>query len=105
VEADRLQWGSCGSHYPRREVVCWGQDGQRQCDVPPELEGQTVVAVSCYGALSAALTLEGKVVCWGAIPEDPLNMQTCIDNAVAICCGCGFIVVLRETGAVPAGDI
>jgi alpha-tubulin suppressor-like RCC1 family protein len=50
---------SCGSYHTgalttEGKVLCWGFNGQGQCDVPPTLEH--AIAVSCGNIHSAAIT-------------------------------------------------
>jgi alpha-tubulin suppressor-like RCC1 family protein len=45
------------------KVVCWGNNFCSQCDVPVNLS--EVTAVSGGSEFTAALTLDGTVVCWG----------------------------------------
>jgi alpha-tubulin suppressor-like RCC1 family protein len=47
------------------KLVCWGDNAYRQCNIPPAVENEHVVAVSCGWYHVAALLYSGLVVCWG----------------------------------------
>ena len=45
-------------------VVCWGMNDNKQCDVPEIIQGN-VAMISAGSCHSIALTNDGKVNCWG----------------------------------------
>jgi hypothetical protein len=59
---------SCGNRHAAVKttagtVVCFGDNGKGECNVPAGLEN--VIAVRAFGARTVALSSDGKLSCWG----------------------------------------
>jgi len=47
-------------------VVAWGNNRNRQCDLPTSLEGKCVVQIATGAYHSLALLNDGTIVAWGS---------------------------------------
>ena len=63
-------------------VVCWGNNNEGQCNLPPGLTD--VVAISAGAYHSLALKSDGTVVAWGRNDVGQINVPTTFTKAVAI---------------------
>jgi hypothetical protein len=59
-----------------------------------------VVSVSCGFYHTAALTVDGKVVCWGSNDNGQCNVPDDLDLVGAVSCGHYFVAVLTRDGVV-----
>jgi alpha-tubulin suppressor-like RCC1 family protein len=58
------------------------------------------VAVSCGGYLSAAVTADGKVVCWGGYNAQQKCIPLDLDNVIAVSCGGGHTAAVTHDNKV-----
>jgi alpha-tubulin suppressor-like RCC1 family protein len=78
------------------KVVCWGRNGDGQCNVPADLE--YVSAICCGYSCTAVLTRDGVVRCWGDNDEGQCNVPAGLGKVVALSCGWDHVGVLTEDG-------
>jgi subtilisin-like proprotein convertase family protein/alpha-tubulin suppressor-like RCC1 family protein len=85
-------------------VVCWGDNSDNQCDVPPEIQG-SIISVSCGEYHTVALLSDGTMRGWG---NDDSNQSTGGDSLtdLAMVAATAYgTVTLTEYGDVEAwGD-
>ena len=80
------------------QVVCWGLNDARQCQVPSSL-GECV-AIAGGGAHTLALTVTGVVVCWGSDEFGQSTPPTALASCMAIACGLDHSLAVRSDGTV-----
>jgi len=77
-------------------VYMWGQNTDKQCDVPPNLIN--VVTVALAESHTLALKLDGSVIAWGNNCSYQCKIPTNIKNIVAIAALPFKSIALREDG-------
>lgn len=78
------------------EVVCWGENRYRQCQVPAGLSN--VVAVATGSTCTLALRNDGTVAYWGACGPD--SVLTNLNNVVSLVVTFHHYLALRSDGTV-----
>ena len=71
--------------YADGNVVCWGDNGQGQCNTPPGLASVTQIAAG-YGH-TIALKSDGTVACWGYNSEGQCNTPAGLASVTQIAGG------------------
>ena len=83
------------------KVVAWGQNGDRQCDVP----SGTYKAIAAGACFSLAVRSGGSIVAWGNDDTGQVSDAPADSGYVAVAGGLNFAVALRANGTVVAwGD-
>jgi alpha-tubulin suppressor-like RCC1 family protein len=76
----------------------WGSNQYGQRKPPDDLAD--VVSVSCGFVHSAAITGDGRVVCWGSAGHHACVVPPTLERAVAVSCGNGHTAALTQNGTV-----
>jgi alpha-tubulin suppressor-like RCC1 family protein len=71
-----------------------GQNYFGKCDIPVEIV--SVASMSCGGTHAAALTQDGKVLCWGN--SSYCSVPAALEFAVAVRCGISHSIALGNNG-------
>lgn len=79
-------------------VLCWGNNGYGQCNVPVGLSG--VVQVSAGDAHSVALKSNGTLVAWGSDAYNQIGIPAGLTGVVDIAAGGRHTVVRKSNGNV-----
>src|SRR5215204_193267 len=81
-------------------VFAWGNNMNRQCEVPAGLTGVTKIAAGEF--FSVALKTNGSVVIWGANDYFQRDVPAGLSGVKDISAGHGHIVALKNDGTVVA---
>ena len=85
------------------EVVAWGSNSLKQCDVPSVLTD--VVGIAAGDLYGLALKKDGTVVAWGDNPYGQCDVPSGLTNVVGIAAGDYHNLALKKDGTVVAwGD-
>ncbi len=79
-------------------VVCWGDNENGQCSVPPGLSG--VIQVSVGGSHVMALKSNGTIVCWGSNSYGQATVPAGLGGVVQVAAGGTHSVALKSNGQV-----
>jgi alpha-tubulin suppressor-like RCC1 family protein len=92
--------GSSHSVAIRRDgsIVCWGNNDQRQCEVPSGLA--SVVGIAAGEAHTVALEGNGRVVCWGSSLYGIGTPPTGLDDVICVASGQFHAMALTASGRI-----
>jgi alpha-tubulin suppressor-like RCC1 family protein len=75
-------------------VVAWGENDEKQCDVPIGLTD--VVGISAGFFNSLAVKKDGSVVAWGRNEQKQCDVPIGLTNVVGISGGSGHTLVIKK---------
>jgi alpha-tubulin suppressor-like RCC1 family protein len=78
----------------------WGNNNFGQCDVPFDLRGKNVVAVSCGLRHIAAQVDDGRVICWGAGEDCRCHVPPDLEPVIAVNCGGAHSAAVTHMGTL-----
>ena len=81
-------------------VVAWGDNGEKECDVPSGLTD--VVGIAAGYGHSLALKKDGTVVAWGENGQEACDVPSGLTDVVGIAAGYGHSLALKKDGTVVA---